>query len=81
MEDVREVVRRGRKTIDSEIENLIFSMIVNRNSTVTDDCVTAIIGKTKSVVNESEQAIHRVVSRMSITLGSELELYKLLIYK
>jgi hypothetical protein len=36
MEDVRDVIRRGRRTIDSEIENLIFSMIVNQNLETTD---------------------------------------------
>jgi predicted transcriptional regulator len=70
MEDVREVIKRGRRTIDSEIENLIFSMIVNQNSNTTEESINAIIGKTKSVVNESEQAIRKVVSKMSITLGS-----------
>jgi hypothetical protein len=70
MEDVREVVRSSRRSIDCEIENLIFSMIVNQNSNATEESINAILGKTKAVVNESEQAIRKVVSKMSITLGS-----------
>jgi hypothetical protein len=39
MEDVREVIRRGRRIIDSEIENLIFSMIVNQNSDTAEESI------------------------------------------
>lgn len=74
-------MRRNKKLIDAEIESIILSMIVDFGSQQARESLHKVLVHTKTAVNSSELSIRRIINKMSATMGNELELYKLLIYK
>lgn len=56
-------------------------MIVDFGSQQARESLHKVLVHTKTAVNSSELSIRRIINKMSATMGNELELYKLLIYK
>ena len=55
--------------------------MVDQHSTQAGDKIGLAINDTRKLVNSTEVEMKTIVNQLSKTMGNELELYRLLIYK
>lgn len=81
VEAAKEQIREKREAIDQQIERIIFSLMVDRQLALEGDRVNSVVSATRNLVNSTEVDLRAIVNQISSTMGHELELYRLLIYK
>lgn len=81
VEAAKEQIREKREAIDQQIERIIFSLMVDRQLALEGERVNSVVSATRNLVNSTEVDLRAIVNQISSTMGHELELYRLLIYK